>query len=418
MTYEPIDLLKNMARHVIDHGRNDTMEYADDIMRLPSSVYYDEDIFNLEVERIFKRLPIILAPSCELKSPGDFKTMKVANSSILLARGKDNIIRGFINTCRHRGVRVENEACGNRSRFTCPFHGWSYGTDGRLQAVAAQKDFGSIDKAEHGLIGFPVLERAGLIWGIVNPESKLKIADFLVGYDDMLSMFGFENWSLFSKRSFAGPNWKLAYDGYLEYYHVPALHGDTFGTDTTNKAIYYQWGPHQHIKTPDLRTGHVATETLGYMGGIADKPESDWDLETLSYGVWTVFPCTSIASFGGGGRGVMISQILPGEHVGESMTTQYYVMENLPNDPEIAEKAEAQFAFLQEVVETQDLAQGYSAQDVLPDGNLDYLLLGRNELGNQTFHRWCKKVLDAETDEDLTKMFAQAKRAQGVPGLT
>lgn len=415
MTYETTNLLKNIARHVIDHGRNGTMEYAEDIMKLPTSVYFDKALFELEVERIFKRVPLILAPACELPNPGDFKTMQVAKSSILLVRGKDNVVRGFINACRHRGVKVENADCGNRARFTCPFHGWSFGVDGRLLAVAAQQDFGAFDKTQYGLREFPVTERVGLIWGIINPDTSLDIGTFFAGYDEMLSVFGFENWKLFSKRSFGGPNWKLSYDGYLEYYHVPALHGKTFGTDTTNKGIYYAWGPHQHIKTPDLSKGHIATETLGYLGDIADQPEHDWDLKTLSYGVWTVFPCISIASFGGGGRSVTISQILPGDNVGESTTTQYYLMEKLPDDPQVAADAEAQCAFMQQVVETEDLAMARTAQTVLPDGNIDHLLLGRNELGNQHFHKWCKKITETETDEELMHLFATAERAAGVP---
>lgn len=415
MEHKPVKVLKDIARHVIDHGRSGTMEYADHIMKLPASVYYDPALFDLEMERIFKRMPIILGPSCELPKPGDYKTMRVAKTSILLVRGKDNIMRGFINACRHRGAELTSEPCGNQARFTCPFHGWSFGLDGRLLAIAAQQDFGSIDKADYGLKEFPVAERAGLIWGIINPNSKLDIDTFLVGYEEMLACFGFSDWKFFSKRQFSGPNWKLSFDGYLEYYHVPTLHGQTFGPDSTNRALYYAWGPHQHIKTPDLTKDHIATETLGYLARLLDKDEADWDLETLIYGVWTVFPCISIASFNGGGRGVMVSQVLPGDHVGTSTTTQYYLMKNLPDDPKASEDAEAQFAFLQQVVENEDIAQAFSAQRTLPASGIDHVLLGRNEQGNQHFHSWCQKLVEAETDEDLVNLFRHAARAEGVP---
>jgi len=410
MGHEPINVIKDIARHVIHHGRGGTMDYAETIMKLPASVYYDPKIFELEMERIFKRMPIILGPSCELSNAGDYKTMRVANTSILLVRGKDAKVRGFINACRHRGAEVATQACGNNARFICPFHGWSFGLDGNLLGVAAQRDFGDFDKSQYGLKEFPVAERAGLIWGIVNPQSTLEIDPFLLGYEDMLTLFGFADWKLFSKRQFSGPNWKLSFDGYLEYYHVPALHGRTFGTDSTNQALYYAWGPHQHIKTPDLTKDHIATETLGYLARIADRTEAEWDLETLMYGVWTVFPCISIASFNGGGRGAMISQVLPGKTVGESTTTQYYLMKNLPDDPKAAEDAEAQFAFLQQVVENEDLAQAYAAQRALPESTIDHVLLGRNERGNQHFHGWCQKMIEAETDDALLQLFANAER--------
>jgi nitrite reductase/ring-hydroxylating ferredoxin subunit len=406
MGQEPMQVLKDMARQTIAYGRDGTTNFAENIMRLDASVYYDEDLFERELDQIFKRIPIVLGPSCEIPEPGDFKTMKVARSSIIVARGKDGVARGFMNTCRHRGVKVENEPCGNRSRFTCPFHGWSFGVDGSLVGIASRNDFGDIDKAEYGLKQFPLVERAGLIWAIVNPDCQTDIDPFLAGYDEILSAFKFDEWKFFSKRQFRGPNWKLSYDGYLEYYHVPVLHNATFGGDTTNRGVYFNWGPHQHIKTPDLTVGHVATETLGYMANIADRPEDQWDLETLSFGVWTVFPCVSIASFGGGGRGVMISQVLPGETVGQSTTFQYYIMEKLPATQELADDAERQFAFLQDVVEREDIAQAYSAQDGLKGSGVKELLLGRNELGNQTFHTWCRKITEAETDRELAALYS------------
>jgi len=408
MTQQPMRILKDMARQTISYGHENSTNFADHIMYLDASVYYDEDLFEDEMVKIFKRIPIILGPSCELAQPGDFKTMKVSRSSIILARGKDGVLRGFMNACRHRGVKVESEPCGSRARFTCPFHGWTFGVDGSLMGISAKEDFGTINKAEYGLRQFPVIERAGLIWGIVNPDSELDIEPFLKGYDEVLAMFGFKDWKFFSKRQFKGPNWKLSYDGYLEYYHVPVLHGESFGRDTTNRGVYFTWGPHQHIKTPDMTAGHVATETLGYMAAIANRPEDQWDLETLSYGVWTVFPCVSIASFGGGGRGVMISQVVPGETVDESTTFQYYIMENLPATQELADSAEEQFAFLQQVVESEDIAQAFSAQDSLKGSGIEKVLLGRNELGNQNFHTWCKKIVEAKTDADLLELYSKA----------
>lgn len=406
--------LVDIARHVIGHGKAGTMEQADEIYKMPASNYYDEDLFELEMERIFHRLPILLAAGCELPESGDFKTISVAGSSVLLTRGKDMVVRGFMNACTHRGAMLAREECGNRSRFTCPYHGWTFAQDGRLIGVPAQEDFGDFDKGDYGLKEIPVFESAGLIWAVINPNSKIDIKGFLSGFDDMLAAFNFDKWDFVSKRTFDGPNWKIAMDGYLEYYHIPVLHGATFGTDSTNRGIYYAWGPHQHIKSPALDKGHLATEVLGYMAPIADKPEEDWDLETLTFGVWGVFPSVSIACFGGGGRGVMFSQILPGKTVGESITTQYYLMEKAPEGENLV-AANAQFDFFQQVVMSEDYATGYTIQDSLPRSGIEHLPLGRNELGNQRFHRWCKKVVEAESDEELNALFAHSDRGVGIP---
>ena len=92
-----------------------------------------------------------------------------------------------------------------------------------------------INKNDYGLKTLPVYETAGLIWAIVNPKSTVDIQSFLAGYDKMLETFAFSEWVYVSKRTFSGPNWKIAYDGYLEYYHVPVLHRETFGVDATNR---------------------------------------------------------------------------------------------------------------------------------------------------------------------------------------
>ena len=134
---------------------------------------------------------------------------------------------------------LTKEESGNKKRFTCPYHGWSFSNVGDLLAVSAEKDFGSINKKDYGLISLPIYESAGLIWAILNPKSEVDIPTFLSGYDKMLDTFSFSDWVYVSKREFSGPNWKIAYDGYLEYYHVPVLHRDTFGVDATNQGLYY-----------------------------------------------------------------------------------------------------------------------------------------------------------------------------------
>ena len=396
-----------IARDVIEHAREGTMKQAGAVMRLPATNYTDPNRFEAELKQVIKRVPIILGPSCEIPNPGDFKTLSVAGMSLIVSRTKDGNAHALINACSHRGTCLTQEENGNRKRFTCPYHGWSFSNAGDLLAINSEADFGVIDKNDYGLKSLPVYESAGLIWAILNPNSTVDIPAFLAGYDDMLEVFAFSDWVYVSKRTFAGPNWKIAYDGYLEYYHVPVLHRDTFGVDTTNRGLYYTWGPHQHIKSPDTEKGHIATETLGYMTELIDKPEAEWDTETLTYGVWTVFPTTSIASFDAGGRGVMISQILPGESVGESITTQYYIMEKPPSDPEAAEK---QFDFFQQVVMQEDYATGGSAQSALKEGGLDHVLFGRNEQGNQHFHQWVDRVLGADSDDELNSLFESAGR--------
>ena len=392
--------IARVMRHSVQHARDNTYELVDEILKVPATNYTDPVRYKAEVDRIFRRLPLMLAPSCEIPNPGDFKTMDVCGVPVLLTRGQDGQVRSFINSCTHRGTNVATAPTGNARRFTCPYHGWTFGQDGSLLAVAAAADFGEVDKSCLSLKALPVAERAGLIFGSIDPKATLDIDDFLCGYDALLDAFNFKDWHFFSSRVLRGPNWKIAYDGYLDFYHLPVLHKDTLNATGLlgNRAHYHAWGPHQRLVAPDR-----AARELG------SKPESEWTDDLVLNGVWTIFPSISIASFNGGGRGVMISQLLPGEAVGESWTRQIYIMEKKPSEDQEA-AAHEQFAFLEVVVRDEDYDTGLRQQRALDHGTLDVVLFGRNEGGAQSFHKWTDKII-AASDDELPALFAAAASA-------
>lgn len=404
----PRDQLISMTRNLIAHGAADTMEYADDIVRVPASTYTDPDLYELEKRNVFRRLPLMVAPSCELPEPGDYKAMDICGVPLLLTRQRDGTVSAFLNMCSHRGNPVVAEGTtGNASRFTCGYHGWTFKNDGDLVGVASAKDFGAVDKASLCLKRFPSHESAGLIWATLDLESKLSIPDYLCGYDSLLEAFGFDSWKLFAKRTLTGPNWKTAYDGYLDFYHLPVLHKDTFGADFYNRANYFFWGPHQRLSAPSKTATRVGSDIEEDLSQLSDADIPD---DALLSGVWTIFPHISIASFyGGGQRGAMISQLFPGDSVGESYTTQYYLMENQPTTEEDIKSAHEQFDFLEVVVRDEDYATGKRQHEALQSGMMKEVLFGKNERGGQVFHQWAAKLANA-TDEELVEIFAAEQR--------
>lgn len=400
--------LVEMTRSLIEHAQAGTIAQTEDMLRVPASSYTDPELFEREKKQIFRRLPLMLAPSCELKQPGAYKAMDVAGVPVLLTRKKDGTVGAFLNMCSHRGNPVA-QGSGSASRFVCGYHGWTFANDGKLLGVASPQDFGVIDKAEHCLKSFPVLERAGLIWVTLDPDSKLSIEGYLCGYDALLEHFEFADWHLFDSRVLRGPNWKTAYDGYLDFYHLPVLHANTFGSDFYNRANFFSWGPHQRLSTPSLSSTKVGSDE---QDSLAEMDEADWPLEALMQGVWTIYPHISIASFyGGNARGGMISQLLPGRTVDESFTTQFYVLEREPTDPEVIQGAHDQFAFLETVVKDEDYATGIRQQQALSSGLMSEVLFGRNEGGGQEFHRWTRQLVEA-SDAELEAMFAPGGLAQ------
>jgi phenylpropionate dioxygenase-like ring-hydroxylating dioxygenase large terminal subunit len=382
--------LLEMAARNAAQVESGTIELVDSVARIPAEHYFDEERWRLEMKQVFKRLPLMLATTSELREPGDYKTSTIAGIPVLLSRGKNGELRAFINMCSHRGAVIMTEGSGNSHRFTCPYHAWNYNLEGELVGIYNEKEFGEVDKSCHGLRSLPVEERSGLVWVILDPDSTLDIAQFLSGYDEMLSHFGFESWHMFSQRTVRGPNWKIAYDGYLDFYHLPILHKETFGSDFPSRANYDAWGPHQRVSSPDPV--------------LAETPQAEWSMDQLLTGVWTIFPHISIASFDGGGRGVLISQLFPGDTPGESFTVQNYLMEKPPATAELEKSANEQFEFLKFVVEEEDYATGLRQQQALKTGARDHVMFGRNEGGGQSFHQWLDRVLNT-SDEDLNTLF-------------
>ncbi len=361
---------------------------------MPASAYVDPGRFAREVQLIFRRLPLVVALSCELAGVGSYRALDVAGVPVLVVRGVDGQVKAFVNMCSHRGAQLVEEGTGRARRFSCPYHAWTYGLDGELVGIFQREDFGEVDAACLGLTRLPVLERAGLVWAVLTPGSTLDLASFLCGYDELLSLFEFERWHVVARRSVAGPNWKVAYDGYLDLYHLPVLHRETFGTKIPNRALYDAWGPHQRVTAPNPK-----------YRDLLELPEQDWPLERLLNGVWTIFPHVSIATFDVGMRGVLVSQLFPGPDVGSSTTVQTFLVEREPS-PQERLVAEQQAAFLEHVVRDEDYRTGLRLQQALATGATEHVLFGRNEGGGQRFHRFVDRVLETP-DSELSELFVR-----------
>ncbi len=103
----------------------------------------------LELNLIFYRQWLFAAHCLELPLPGSYLTLQIGAYPILLVRGKDGVIRAFINSCRHRGARICPGSQGIASKLVCPYHQWTYELDGSL--FAARQMGSGFDRSQFGL---------------------------------------------------------------------------------------------------------------------------------------------------------------------------------------------------------------------------------------------------------------------------
>ncbi len=394
------EVLVQLARRTIAHARAGTVPQAESVAQIPASNYVDPDRWQLEIDRIFKRVPLTLGFSAELAEPGAYKALEVAGVPVLLTRGADGAVRSFVNMCSHRGAMIMEEGTGTTRRFTCPYHAWSYDPEGSLVGILDRDEFGDIDPSCHGLTALPCAERSGIIFGGLTPGAELHLDEYLCGYGEMLETLELADCTVVGSQSVEGPGWKVAYDGYLDFYHLPILHKDTFGPDYSNKAIYDAWGPHQRVTSPDQRI-------LAW----ADKPEDEWTLRRINSGVWTIFPHISIARFDvDGGPMFMISQLFPGTDADSSVTTQHFLATFDPT-PEQQEAIAKQMEFLLHVVREEDYYTGKRLQRALKTGTKSHVMFGRNEAGGQRFHGFVDALVEAEGPEEYLAVLSHSETA-------
>ena len=120
------ELIHTLTKRVLTLWRNKTTDLAPDVMRQPVDAYLDQDRFEHEVDRVFKRLPLALALGSELPGPNTYKAVEVLGVPVLLTRSDDGVARAFLNVCKHRGAPLCEEGLGEGRRLTCPYHAWVY----------------------------------------------------------------------------------------------------------------------------------------------------------------------------------------------------------------------------------------------------------------------------------------------------
>lgn len=122
--------------------------------QISREIFVSEEIYQIELEQVFARSWLFLGHESQIPKVGDYFVSGMGEESVILCRDREGQIHAFLNSCRHRGMKVCRYDEGNTPVFTCPYHGWSYATDGRLAGVPFYKDayHGKLDKSKWGLV--------------------------------------------------------------------------------------------------------------------------------------------------------------------------------------------------------------------------------------------------------------------------
>ncbi len=199
---------------------------------LPGVAYTDPAAFAAEQERIFEQDWACVALAADLDRPGAFRTVEVGRESVVLVRGRDGALRGFLNVCRHRGARLCTEPEGAlRRNLQCPYHAWTYDLTGKLVAAPNLTSMPDVDRDTYGLHAVHLTEWLGYVWVCLaaQPPSfaatvQAEVVDRL-GSTDAIDGYRVGSLGLGRRITYdVAANWKLIVENFMECYHCATIH--------------------------------------------------------------------------------------------------------------------------------------------------------------------------------------------------
>lgn len=223
---------------------------AERSMRNKASVYVDPVRFDDERRVLFRRRPLMVGLSSELPGAGAQMTADLGGVPALIVRQADGGLRGFVNTCRHRGAPVHSPDGSARPRIACPYHGWVYDLDGSLLARPyAEEAFADQPKADCGLLPVSVAEGHGLVFAQVEGGEDMTADTALEGAQVEIADYGLERFHLVEARENTWDfNWKLVLDTFTESYHIRTLHRNSIAsTYSSDVSICDAFGAHPRM---------------------------------------------------------------------------------------------------------------------------------------------------------------------------
>jgi phenylpropionate dioxygenase-like ring-hydroxylating dioxygenase large terminal subunit len=221
-THEPIDWKQHWAKA--------SALGLSDITEIDAAAYTSPEIYQAECDKIFRRTWLLIGRESEVPTTGDFikKPIYPLETEALIVRDRDGSIKAFHNTCRHRGAALVNQPCGRTNLFRCPYHAWSYSTDGKLKGMPNPEDFPQVERNQTSLKPIHLDIWNGFLFLNFDQTPQQTLKEYLGGFGELYADAPFADYPYAIEITEDLPtNWKNFMDAFNEGYHVQYIHKNT-----------------------------------------------------------------------------------------------------------------------------------------------------------------------------------------------
>ena len=206
--------------------------------QLPVSAYFDESLYQRELEILFQRGPRYLGHQLMVPEVGDYHVLQNTANARYLKRTALGDVKALSNVCRHRQALML-EGRGNGSHTVCPLHRWTYNDQGHLLGAPHFDGNPCLHLPETELVNWN-----GLLFEKNGHDIEADLKDLGVAKDLDFSNYVFHSVSV---DEYEG-NWKTFIEVYLEDYHVEPFHPG-LGKFVTCDDLSWEFGDWYSVQT-------------------------------------------------------------------------------------------------------------------------------------------------------------------------
>ncbi len=361
------DLTRRALRHVLDR----TTDMAPTPLQVPLHYYRDPKITEVEEAQILRRTPLAIVPSAQIAQPDDYVVRSVLGDSLLVTRDGDGTAHVFLNYCRHRGAMP---ACGsgNATRFTCPYHAWTYKNTGKLVGVPGKDGFTGMNRDDYGLVELPSQERHGFVWAVLIAGESIDVDAHLGDMGPELARFEYASYGYHDLREFESDvSWKGALEAFAESYHFPFVHSESvIGQNTVaNTSVHDSFGRHHRMGFP-----------FNWIADLDTNADGTWDPIANMGVIYWIYPNLILAN---SPVGVEILDMLPAGSPTRCTLRHSWMAKYPATTDEQRTLYDTVFGQVHAAVRDEDFAMLPQCGEGVRRGQHDHMIIGRNEIGVQ-----------------------------------